>query len=334
MKYSKPLIHFTRFLTFTLLVCIEGALTTNIQAATTHPIDSKPEIREKLFSSPDEAIKALKTAVESDDQSELQKIFGPEFRELLTGDRVQDANNIHKFADAMNQGCKQVKEGKNTVVLELGKNEWPMPIPLLKSNGKWHFDTTEGKEEIINRHIGKGELYAIGVCHDYVTAQKQYAKEMKKEGNEKEYAQKFKSTPGKRDGLYWPATKSEPASPFGPLVAEAHAEGYVSHKDKGPHPFHGYYFKILTQQGSSTPGGKMNYLHEGHLIGGFALVAYPVIWEKSGIMTFVVNQDGKVFQKDLGEETQRIAGEMKEYNPDPSWTRVKDKGIWNAIFEK
>ncbi len=201
-----------------------------------------------------------------------------------------------------------------------------MPIPLVKTDGQWRFDTAAGKEEIINRHIGKDELHAIGVCRAYVTAQRQYASLNPQTGGEAKYALKFKSAPGKKDGLYWASAENEPASPFGPLVAEAHAEGYASHKGSGPHPFHGYYFRILTRQGKDAPGGKMNYVSGGHLTGGFALVAYPEHWDQSGIMTFIVNQDGKIYQRNIGEKTSRIAGAMKEYNPDSEWTPVQEEG--------
>jgi hypothetical protein len=207
-----------------------------------------------------------------------------------------------------------------------------MPIPLVKADGQWYFDTAAGKEEIINRHIGKDELHAIGVCRAYVEAQKKYAG-MNTDGGGA-YAMKFKSSPGKKDGLYWPAADNEPQSPFGPLVAEAHAEGYGHHSGNGPHPFHGYYFRILTRQGDAAPGGKMNYIVQGKLTGGFALVAYPEHWDQSGIMTLIVNQDGKVYQKNLGEKTLRIAGTMKEYNPDSTWTLDEDTGVVDAVSEK
>jgi hypothetical protein len=287
-----------------------------------------------LFASPDDAVKALQTAAEAKDQAALQTIFGPQFSELLTGDKVQDANNAQRFAAAMAQGCHQVKEGDDKITLEVGTNNWPYPMPLVKANGQWHFDTAAGKEEIINRHIGKDELCAIGVCRTYVIAQRQYAGANPASAGVKSYAQKFKSTPGKKDGLYWPAAEGEAASPFGPLVAEAHAEGYVTHKSAGPHPFHGYYFKILTRQGPAAPGGKTDYLSHGILTGGFALVAYPEHWDQSGIMTFIVGQDGKVFQQNLGKKTLRIAGAMKEYNPDDEWTLVPDEGVLDAASEK
>jgi len=247
---------------------------------------------------------------------------------------VQDANNAQRFATALAQGCNPVKEGEDKITFEVGTNNWPMAIPLVKANGQWHFDTTAGKEEIINRHVGKDELHAIGVCRAYVAAQRQYANMNPKVGGGANYAQKFKSAPGKKDGLYWESAENEPPSPFGPLVAEAHAEGYGTHKGTGPHPFHGYYFRILTRQGRAAPGGKMNYMSEGILAGGFALVAYPERWDQSGIMTFIVNQDGKVFQRNYDEKTSRIAGAMKEYNPDSEWTLVPDEGVSSAVSEK
>jgi hypothetical protein len=244
---------------------------------------------------------------------------------------VQDANNAQRFAATMSQSCTQVKEGDDKITLEVGTNNWPYPIPLVRAGGQWFFDTAAGKEEMINRHIGKDELCAIGVCRTYVVAQRQYASNV---GRGVNYAQHFKSTPGKQDGLYWPVAEGEAASPFGPLVAEAHAEGYVTHRSAGPHPFHGYYFKILIRQGEAAPGGKMNYLSDGNLTGGFALVAYPEHWDQSGIMTFIVNQDGKVYQRNLAEKTSRIAAAIKEYNPDSNWTLVPDEGVLSAASEK
>ena len=291
-------------------------------------------VAQRLFASPDEAAKALQAAAEAKDKAALREIFGPEFDQLITGDEVQDANNAQRFATLLAQGCQPVKEGEDKITLEIGTNNYPMAVPLVKADGQWHFDTAAGMEEIINRHIGKDELYAIGVCRAYVAAQRQYASANPDAGGGVKYAQKFKSTPGKKDGLYWPAAENEPASPFGPLVAEAQAEGYGTHKGAGPHPFHGYYFRILTRQGKAAPGGKMNYLSHGNLTGGFALVAYPEHWDQSGIMTFIVNQDGKVFQRNLGEKTSRIAGAMKEYNPDSEWTLVPDEGVLSAVSEK
>jgi hypothetical protein len=334
MKFSNLLTRFSSLLNIALLAVASGILPAKLQAAEPVATPAQPAITEQLFASPEEAVKALQAAAEAKDQAALQTLFGPEFSELLTGDRVQDANNAQRFAAAMSQSCIQVKDGEDKITLEVGTNNWPMPIPLVRAGGQWFFDTAAGKEEVINRHIGKDELCAIGVSRAYVTAQRQYASANPATGGVESYAQKFKSTPGKKDGLYWPVAENEAVSPFGPLVAEAHAEGYVAHKGAGPHPFHGYYFRILTRQGEAAPGGKMNYMSDGNLTGGFALVAYPEHWDQSGIMTFIVNQDGKVYQRNLGEKTSRIAAAMKEYNPDSDWTLVTDEGVLSAASEK
>ena len=327
MKFSNRSTRFARLLTIALLACAPGIFSTNIHAA-------EPKVAQQVFASPEDAIKALQAAVKTNDKAVLGEIFGPDFRKLLTGDEVQDANNAQKFAAAMALGCKPVNEGDDKVTLEIGTNDWPMPIPLVKADGQWHFDTAAGKEEIINRHIGKDELYAIGVCRAYVTAQRQFASLNTDANGGVKYALKFKSTPGKKDGLYWPSAENEPASPFGPLVAEAHAEGYVAHKGTGPHPFHGYYFRILARQGGAAPSGRMDYMSHGDLTKGFALVAYPEHWDQSGIMTFIINQDGKVYQRNLGEKTSRMVGAMKKYNPDSEWTLVQDEGELSAVSEK
>ena len=332
MKLSKQLTRFAGLLA--LLAGAWGVLSADLSAAEQKEGQQKPVIAQRLFGSPDEAVKALQAATAAKDNAALGEIFGPEFRELTTGDQVQDGNNAARFASALAQGCKPVEEGKDKITLEVGTNNWPMPIPLVKADGQWHFDTAAGKEEIINRHIGKDELHAIGVCRAYVAAQRQYASANPDTGGGAKYAQKFKSTPGKKDGLYWPAAENQPASPFGPLVAEAHAEGYGKKNGEGPRPFHGYYFRILTRQGRAAPGGKMNYMSQDNLTGGFALVAYPEHWDQSGIMTFIVNQDGKIYQRNFGEKTSRIAGAMKEYNPDSRWTLVEDEGVLSAVSEK
>jgi hypothetical protein len=334
MKLSNQLTRFDSLLTIALLACAWGILSADLHGAEQKEAPQKPVVPQRLFASPDEAAKALQVAAEAKDKAALREIFGPEFDHIITGDEVQDANNAQRFATLLAQGCQPVKEGEDKITFEIGTNNYPMAVPLVKADGQWHFDTATGMNEIINRHIGKDELNAIGVCRAYVTAQRQYAGANPDAGAGAKYAQKFKSTPGKKDGLYWPAAENEPASPFGPMVAEAHAEGYVRHMGKGLHPFHGYYFRILTRQGKAAPGGKMNYMSHGNLTEGFALVAYPESWDQSGIMTFIVNQDGKVFQRNLGAKTSRIAGAMKEYNPDREWTLVPDEGVLSAVSEK
>ena len=325
MKPSNQWIRFAGLSTLALLIALAGCTAAQPGA------QPKAAVAQRSFASPDEAVKALQAAVEAQNKAALREIYGPGIDELLTGDKVQDANNSKRFAALMAQGCKQAPEGEDKITLEVGPDSWPMPIPLVKADGQWHFDTAAGKEEIINRHIGKDELHAIGVCRAYVAAQRQYAGA---NSEATKYAQKFKSTAGMKDGLYWPSAENEPASPFGPLVAEAHAEGYGQKMGTGVKPFHGYYFRILTRQGKAAPGGKMDYLSHGELTGGFALVAYPERWDQSGIMTFIVNQDGKVFQRNLGEKTSRVAGAMKDYNPDSQWTLAQDEGVSNAVSEK
>jgi len=276
---------------------------------------------QQTFASPDDAVKALRATVEANDRTALAQIFGPEFQSLQTGDKVQDANNTRRFANAMAVSCHLDKQSDSEFFVAVGTNDYPMAIPLVQANGQWYFDTAAGKEEIINRHIGKDELTAIGVCRAYVKAQEIFAM------NNGVYAQKFKSSPGQVDGLYWPDTLGEPPSPFDALVAEAHAEGYGGHHGNAPHAFHGYYFKILTRQGGAAPGGKADYMTNAQLTKGFALVAYPENWNQSGVMTFIVGSDGKVYQRNFGEKTSRIAPRIKEYNPDEHWTLVQDQGV-------
>ena len=334
MKKPTRFARYAGILSITLVAGAGSMLPFELHAAEQTSAQPKSVGAQRLFASPDEAVKALRTATEAKDNTSMRELFGPEVSELLTGDKVQDANNARRFAAAMAQGCNPVQEGDERIVLEVGTNNWPMPIPLVKVDGQWHFDTAAGKEEIVNRHIGKDELHAIGVCRAYAAAQRQYARANPDVGGGTKYAQKFKSTPGMKDGLFWPTAENEPASPFGPLVAEAHTEGYAANKGAGPHPFHGYYFRILTQQGEAAPGGKLSYMNDRDLTGGFALVAYPERWDHSGIMTFIVNQDGKIYQRNLGEQTCRIAKEMKEYNPDGEWTLVQDPGVVSAVSEK
>jgi len=323
MNFSKLLPRFLRFLAIPALL---GAWPLHLPAE--DPNDSQPGETEMSFTTSGDAIKALQSAVALNDQTALRELFGPEFNELMTGDKVEDANNAKRFAAAMAQSCRPVMEGTDKVVIEVGANQWPMPIPLVEANGQWHFDTAAGKEEIINRHIGKDEFQAIGVCRAYVIAQRRYAQMNPQGVDGVEYARYLKSTPGTKDGLYWPVAPGQPRSPFGSLVADAQAEGYVlPKKGTGPHPFHGYYFRILTRQGDAATGGRMDYLDQGQLRKGFALVAYPVRWDESGVMTFIVNQEGRVFQQNLGADTLVIAGAMKEYNPDNEWTLVQDAGL-------
>ena len=322
MNYLTRLNRTSTVLFLTLLGCTLGILATRLHAANDAP--QQPAASQQVFATPDEAIKALQAAAQANDREALRKLFGPEFPQFQTGDPVQDANNAKRFAAQMAQSSHLVNEGANTVSLEVGSDNWPFPIPLVKADGQWHFDTAAGKQVMIDRHIGKDELHAIGFCRAYVEAQMKYA--TMNLGSK--YALHIKSEPGKKDGLYWPPASNEPASPFGPLLTQAQAEGYSLHaRGTALHPFHGYYFRILTRQGAAAPGGKMDYLSHGKLTDGFALVAYPERWGESGIMTFIVNQDGKVYQRDFGVATLLQAGSLNEYNPDSDWTLVEDKGV-------
>jgi hypothetical protein len=326
MKFSNQVIFKSHGINFPVVLLIAVlAVAGNLASAQTS---------QKLFASPDDAIKALQAATAANDKTALHDIFGPDVDSLMTGDAVQDANNAKHFAAAMAVSCNPVKDDSGNITLEVGTNDWPMPIPLVQTNGQWYFDTAAGKDEIIARHIGKDELHAIGVCRAYVTAQQAYA-QMNPEGNPgTTYALRFKSEEGKKNGLYWPTTGAETASPFGPLVAEAAAQGFGHSEGSGHKPFHGYYFRILTRQGDAAPGGERNYLSGGKLTGGFALVAYPEAWGQSGIMTFIVGQDGKVYQQNFGDKTSRIGRRMKEYNPDNNWSLVTDEGVSAAVMEK
>jgi hypothetical protein len=251
-------ICYSRLLTIVLLAGAWGIFPADLDAAQSNEAQQEPVVRQRQFASPDEAVKALQAATEAKDKAALNEIFGSQVQELLTGDEVQDAKNAHKFATILAQGYTLVKEEDDKITIEVGKNNWPMPIPLVKANGQWYFDTAAGKEEIINRHIGKDELHAIGVCRVFASKGVKYARKL-------------------------------------------------------PQPFHGYYFRILARQG---------------------LVAYPAYWDQSGVMTFIVNQEAQVYQRNLGENTSRIALAMKEYNPDNKWTLVQDEGVLDAVSEK
>ncbi len=280
--------------------------------------------KQKSFATPEEAVKAAVTAARNNDDKELLAIYGPYAKELLfSGDAVADKQRREQFLAAYDEKVSIVSEGENRIV-KVGKSEWPYPIPVVKKAEGWVFDTDKGREEILNRRIGQNELDAIQVSLAYVDAQREFATKDRDRNALMEYAQKFRSDPGKKNGLYWEAKAGEAQSPLGLLVADARSQGYGSNKtsDK-PIPYRGYYYRILTGQGKDAPGGAYSYLVNGKMIGGFALVAYPAEYENSGVMSFIVNHDGQVFQKDLGKNTASTATAMKEYNPDKTWTAVK-----------
>ena len=210
------------------------------------------------------------------------------------------------------------------MILYLGAENWPLPIPLVKQTGGWAFDTSAGKKELLYRRIGQNELFTIGVLDDLANAQGDYASEVRDRGGATQYAQKIVSDAGEHNGLYWPVAEGEPESPIGPLIAKATAEGYKK-EGSAPVPFHGYYYRVLTRQGRNAPGGKKNYIWGGKMTNGFAFLAYPAEYRSSGVMTFMINQNGVVVQKDLGTNTSTIASEMSDYNPDHSWDQVVER---------
>ncbi len=282
-----------------------------------------PAQDQQQFASPEEAVNALKAAVAAQDTNALHRIFGAAGQALVSADVVEAANERAIFAERLTQGTQLVRDSDTKETLEVGPDHWPFPIPLLRNDSHWYFDTEAGRQEILNRRIGANEMGAIRVCLAYVDAQREYASQDRNQDDVLEYARQLRSNPGTHDGLYWPAKAGEELSPLGPLIAQAHGEGYRRQArimTDTPSPYHGYYFRILTRQGKHAPGGKYSYIINGHMIGGFALVAWPAQWGNTGVMTFIVNQRGKVYQKNLGPDTASIASSMTVYDPDPTWT--------------
>jgi hypothetical protein len=273
----------------------------------------------RRFASPEDGVTALVTAVKADDQKTLLDILGPEGRSLVySGDAVADHAARQRFAAAYDL-AHRIVGGGGKVILYVGQDDFALPIPLVPDGPVWRFDARAAAEEILNRRIGRNELDAIQVCLAYVDAQREYYSEDRNANGLREYAQRFTSSPGKRDGLFWETKPGENPSPLGPLVAQARAEGYGSGQKQ---PYHGYYYRILTAQGPDAPDGASDYLAHGHMIGGFALVAFPSQYGVSGVMTFMVNYDGIVYQKDLGPSTAATARTMTRFNPDATWKKV------------
>jgi hypothetical protein len=241
---------------------------------------------------------------------------------------VQDTIEFVELAKYLAQKSDLIKENDSKVNLHIGNENWPFPVPIVKYNDKWFFDTEAGKEEVLNRRIGEDELTAVLLCRAYVKAQREYVLKDWDGDGIFAYAQKLRSDAGRRNGLFWRSSRGEALSPLGELVAQAWHEGYKKNrkafKENEPSPFHGYYFKILTGQGKNVPGSGYNYIVNGNMVGGFAMVAFPSNWGTSGVMTFVVNQQGKVYEKNLGPDTTKIAQKMKLYNPNKTWSPVKD----------
>lgn len=283
-----------------------------------------PDAGPRAFDTPQQAAEALVKAAEADDVPALLAIVGPEGKDIVSsGDPVEDRNDLAKFAKKARAKMKvsfDLADPKRAILIA-GDDDWPMPLPIVQRDGKWRFDAKEGREEILARRIGGNELHAISLLRGYVEAQREYASELHDGATMHQYAQKWVSTPGKQDGLSWNGPDGKPAGPIGDEIARLLAEGYTNKAD----PVDGYYFRTLTAQGPAARLGSRNYIVDGMMIGGFAAVAWPAKYGVTGVQTFLVNNDGVVQQKDLGEDTEKIASAMREFNPDEGWTVTHDE---------
>lgn len=279
----------------------------------------------KTFTSPDAAGSAVYEAAKAGDENALLAIFGPGATDLvISGDPVQDKAGREHFAASYDQMHRWGKLTNGGMVLNIGAENYPLPFPLFKnSSGQWYFDSTDAKAEILVRRIGDNELATIDVLNAMADAQADYFSATHDRSNVHQYAQKFVSDEGKQNGLYWKAADDQPESPLGPLAANANADGYGGSSQQGPQPFHGYFYRILTQQSSHAHGGAKGYIVKGNMTGGFAILAYPAEYRNSGVMTLVINQDGLVFQKDLGAQTADLAKSITEFDPDDTWKPVE-----------
>jgi Protein of unknown function (DUF2950) len=275
-----------------------------------------------VFPSATEAVDRFVAAGRAKDMAALDKILGADGRDILhSGDEQADKNALGRFIAAYDVSHKLVEDGPARSTLTAGKDDWPLPIPIVREATGWRFDSAAGRTELLNRRIGRNELSTIEACKAFVDAQREYALTDRGDGV-LDYAQRFISTPGKQDGLYWPAKPGEPQSPLGPLFVKAQSAGYAPGKGEAPQPFNGYYFRMLTGQGPTAKGGAYSYLAHGKMMGGFALIAYPATYGVSGVMTFMVNQDGDVFQKDLGPNTGAAVAQIKTFDPGPGWKKA------------
>ena len=282
---------------------------------------SAPAFAQETFATPQAAVDALVGAARSGDRNAILAVLGPDGQAIVSsGDPVADSNIRENFVSTFDAKHAIELEGDGTQTLIIGSDAWPFPIPLVNKGGEWRFDTKAGVDEILRRRIGRNELSAIQVLLGYVQAQNEYATLDPAGLGPHVYAQRIVSSPGKKNGLYWPTTEGEQPSPLGDLAAKASAEGYRT--GSGPIPYHGYYYRILTQQGASAPGGAYDYLVKGKMVGGFALLAFPAEYGNSGIMTFMVNHDGTVFEKDLGPKTAKLARKIESFAPDQTWAKV------------
>ena len=285
---------------------------------------------QKTFASPEDATDALVTAAQNNDEKAMLDILGPDGKQIVSsGDETEDAASRANFVQRYQQMHRLVKEPDGTTILYIGAENWPTPIPLVNKGNAWYFDTEAGKKEILYRRIGRNEISTIRVCQELVAAEKEYYS-----AQHSEYAKEIFSDEGQHNGLYWKAAEGEPQSPVGPLVASAFAKDYAKSQAVAPAPYRGYYYRILTRQGKNGPGGAKSYIVNGKMTEGFAFVAYPAEYRSSGVMTFIVNEDGVVYQKDLGKKTDVLAKALKEYSPKSSWQKPEEQQEETAAEQK
>lgn len=299
------------------LICVLGLLFIA-------PTESFSAAAQQSFESPQAGVTALIKAVKANDKPALRAIFGHRGSKLLSsGDTVADAHSREMFSKAYDEANKVVLEGETQATLVIGKDEWPMPIPLVKYPDGWRFDTVKGKDEILERRIGRNELETMQVCLAIVDAEREYAARHLDSDGVPVYASRFTSHPGRRDGLFWPTQANEAPSPLGALLATAADEGYATSGVLRRKPYHGYYYRILTGQGEDAPDGARDYLVKGKMIGGFAIIAYPARYGASGVTSFLVNYDGVIYESDLGKKTKTVAAAITTFNPGAGWRKSK-----------
>ncbi len=303
-----------------LLTCI-AALTLNMLCAGSDA--AAVSARQKNFASPEAAVQALVKATQANDTKELIALFGPGSEPIVSsGDEIEDRHHREQFIKSYGEKHRLEGGSSGKVTLYIGNDDWPFPVPVVKIGSRWRFDTRAGRDEILSREIGENELSAIQVCLAIADAERDYADQSRDRTGQPQYAPKLESAKGAKDGLYWEAAQGESPSPLGPLVARARAEGYEQSAGM-PAPYHGYLYKILTAQGASAPGGAYDYVVNGKMIGGFALVAYPAAYGSSGVNTFIANHEGVVYKKDLGRDTAKAAQAITSFDPDKTWGKVQ-----------
>jgi hypothetical protein len=283
------------------------------------------ESKQREFRSPASAAAALTEALRSDNLKEMTAILGPGAEDIVSsGDPVADNNAREDFTKLYDKMHRLAYNDRHQVILYVGADNWPLPIPIVKQGDGWVFDTVAGKDELLYRRIGRNELYTIDVLQELADAQQDYADQQQQLSGKACFAQKILSDPNAKNGLYWPTSATEPESPIGPLIADATEEGYKRDRGGRPAPFHGYYYRVLTSQGADAPGGVQDYVVDGKMTRGFAFLAYPAEYRDSGVMTFMIDRQGVIVEKDLGPDTEKIAAGITSFNPDQTWSELEN----------